>query len=333
MKRKTRFNFNRLPHLALALTTATAMGGTEEMTTTAAPAPSSSCLDWVKVSGYAAIAYTHDDQGNETFADGGTPFDAVKVGFEGSQGPIGGYVSLFYTPGVAGDEAGILDAFLTYKAGPVTVSAGKYLSYLGYEAFDTVNMTQLTYANATLGAIPAYHNGVKVDYSTDILGAGLSVSDSIRGGDGFWTGDEEFSDDQGYEGYVVYKGFDKLTLWAGFGYENTDGGEDWVTYDFWASYKLTENLTIAGEAAYHDDGPNCGTQGLAFLQYAFTSKFSTVARFGFDENKYAPDNYRYTLAPTYAFCETFLVRGEVTYNDTIEDSDSVFAGVQALYKF
>ncbi len=332
MKLKYRLKLIGLPQMALALVSATAMAGTEE-SAAATPDASASCLDWITVSGYAAIAYTYTDDGTDTFADGNTPFDAVKVGFEGSQGPIGGYASLFYTPGAA-DEAGILDAYLTFKTGDFTITGGKYLSYLGYEAFDAVNMTQLTYANS-MGAIPAYHNGIKVDYSTDVIGAGFSVSDSIRGGDGFWTGDEEISDDQGYEGYVVYKGVDKLTVWAGFAYENTDdlGVQDFVTYDLWASYDLTEKLTLAGEVAYHDSGPN-GFAGLGFLKYAFTEKFSTVLRFGFDEYKSGgSDIYRYTIAPTYAFCDDFLVRAEVTLNDAVEDGDTVFSGIQAIAKF
>ncbi len=326
------------PLLALALPTGMASAGTTEVI---APAPEpGGCLDWIKVSGYAAIAYTYTDSpgifsdDHDTFANGNTPFDAVKVGFEGSYGSFGGYVSLFYTPGIAGDDAGILDAYATYKTGDFTITAGKYLSYLGYEAFDTVNMTQLTYANSGVGAIPAYHNGIKIDYSTDTLGAGFSVSDSIRGGDGFWTGDENFNDDLGYEAYVCYKGIDKLTVWAGMGYENTDNGEDWITYDLWASYELTEKLTLAGELAYHDDGDAQGTQGLAFAQYSFTDKFSTVLRFGFDDVDNAPNNYRYTIAPTYTFCEKFLIRAELSFNDvSADDEDYVFSGVQALAKF
>lgn len=328
---KNRFNRIRPHHLALAiLGSSTAMGGTEA--TAAAP---SLCLDWVKVSGYAAIAYTHTDNGTETFADGGSPFDAVKVGFEGTQGPVGGYASLFYTPGVASDEAGILDAYLTYKAGAFTLTGGKYLSYLGYEAFDAVNMTQITYANG-LGAVPAYHNGIKIDYASDVLGAGFNISDSIRGGDGFWTGDEEISDDQGYEAYVSYKGIDKLTIWAGVGYENTDGlaAEDFITYDLWSSYSLSEKMTIAGEVAYNDSGTTCGIQGLAFLKYAFTDQFSTAFRFGIDEFKSGgTDNRKYTFAPAYAFCDEFLIRAELSFNDTVKDEDSVFSGIQAIAKF
>ena len=50
------------------------MAGTE--TTTAAPTPPISTPDWLKVSGYAAVAYTYSDYenggSNETLFDGRT---------------------------------------------------------------------------------------------------------------------------------------------------------------------------------------------------------------------------------------------------------------------
>lgn len=291
--------------------------------------------DWLSISGYAAVSYFDTDGGDATIADSGASnLDAVKVGLTGKYENFSGYVSLFYVPGAA-DEAGILDAYLTYKAGDFSITAGKYLSYLGYEAFDLINMSQLTYAN-TLGGVPAYHNGVKFDYSTDVVSAGVSVSDSIRGGDGFFTGDENFSDDLGFEAYVSYKGIDKLTLWAGLGYEDSaQSVGTWETYDFWASYALTDKLTIAGEVIYHDDGDDgvSGVQGLGFLSYAFTDCFSTVFRVGFDDFQDGDDNVRYTISPTYTISKNFLVRGEISYDSNPGDDNGWLGGVQGVLKF
>ena len=331
MKNKYHRNLFRNPLLALALASGMAHAGTAEVAAPIAPASS----EWLSVSGYAGIAYTYNDNtNNETFADGGSPFDAVKVGFTGDFGAIGAYTSLFYVPGQA-DEAGILDAYLTYKTGDFTFTAGKYLSWLGYEAFDLVNMTQLTYANNVLLAIPAYHMGLKVDYSTDIWGAGLNVSDSIRGGTGFFEGDEDFSNGLGYEAYVSYKGIDKLTVWAGLGIDDTDGLSTWQTYDLWASYALTDKLTVAAEIAFHDRGAVEGFQALVYAQYAFTDKFSTVFRFGTDSQDAVgvSDENRYTVSPTYAFNENFLLRSELTYIQAHTGGDGVFSGIQAVLKF
>ncbi len=346
MKIKNRFNLFRLPQLALALTTATAMGGEEMKAPASAPI---STPDWLKVSGYAAASYTYTDVENgdsdESLFDAGTPLDAVKLGLEATQGAFSAYGSLFYSPNsdansfAGGTEAGILDAYVTYTTGDFKITGGKYLSYMGYEAFDTVNMTQLTYANSTTGGVPAYHTGIKLDYSTDVWGAGLSISDSIRG-PSFWEGDAEWDNGLGYEAYVVYKGIEKLTLWGGVAFDDTDDVANFSSYDFWASYDLTDKLTIAGEIIYSDNtlsGANSAVGGLAFIKYAFTEKFSLVGRFGIDEVESTPvgvsaaDNYKYTISPTYAFNEHFLVRAEVSYIDSTENI--FFSGVQALVKF
>ena len=348
MKKKKLLNLINLPVLAVTMNAGTALAGTEAVA--AAPSPVST-PDWLKVSGYAAVSYIHtevdSDLGyfdDDTLFDAGTPFDAVKLGLEATQGPFSAYASLFFSPVKdndafgSGSDAGILDAYVTYKAGAFSVTGGKYLSWLGYEAFDAVNMSQMSYANNFLGAIPAYHTGVKFEYTTDVFGAGFNVSDSIRGGDGFWSGDEDYGNGLGYEAYVVYKGIDKLTLWGGVAFDTSDDIEgvpvdDFVTYDVWASYALTEKMTVAGELAYSDNGVTYGWQGLAFLQYAFTDKFSTVFRFGYDNVETIDlTGYKYTIAPSYAFNEHFTLRGEVSYTD-VEDTDILFTGVQALLKF
>lgn len=329
MKRTPRYHRVSTPTALMLLAALSASSGAAEI--------KQDNMDWLKVSGYAAIAYTtthfKDNTNVNTFADGGTPFDAVKVGFEGTYTKsLGSYVSLFYTPGLAVDDAGILDAYVFYQFDSgFKVTAGKYLSWLGFEAFDTVNMTQLTYAN-TMGAIPAYRNGAKFEYSNDVVSTGVGVSDSIRV-EPFWTGDGDFSDDLGFEAYVSYKGIENLTVWTGVAYENTAeaGLSDFFTYNLWATYNLTEKLSIAGEVAYHDSGVR-GMESMAWMQYKFTDKFSTVLRIGLDEYcSGGPDNKRYTVAPTYAFTDYFLVRGELSFNDTTRES--VFSGVQALVKF
>ncbi len=329
MKNKNCRNIINATLLALAVPVGVASAGTAEVT---APPPADGCLDWIKISGYAAVTATWTDDGDTTLGDAGTPYDALKVVFEGSQGPFGEYVSLFYTPGVPGDDGGILDAYVTYKTGPLTFTAGKYLSWLGYEAFDAVNMNQITYA-AGIGAIPAYHSGLKVDYVTDVFSAGFNVSDSIMGGNGFWTGDGDFGDGLGYEGYVAYKGVPKLTLWAGFGYEEIDDETDWVTYDVWASYDLTDKLNLAAELVYHEDPGVEGYQGLLYAKYSFTDKFSLVGRWGFALPEDESEVYSYTICPSYSFCKDFLVRGELTYYDESSGGSDLFAGVQAILKF
>src|SRR4051812_16990437 len=150
--------------------------------------------DNMTVSGYAVGAYEYQspDPGADTDSlfNGAkdTPSaDALKTIFTMNFKPVTGVLSLFYIPniptGAMKNELTVLDAYVSYDAGGgTTVTAGKFLSYLGYEAFDPVNMSQITYGAVTvgtLGAIPAYHTGLKVDGGDKDFGYGLAVVDSV----------------------------------------------------------------------------------------------------------------------------------------------------------
>jgi Putative beta-barrel porin-2, OmpL-like. bbp2 len=325
MKSKLGINLSRTSRFTSALLATAAIGGTEI----------ASAIDIKTPTGFLGAAYTRTDDGTESFLDGGISRDALKVGFAGSEGDFGGFVSVFYTPDnfSGGEEVGILDAFLTYKTGNLTFTGGKYLSWLGYEAFNLNKLQTITFATDA-GAIPAFHSGLKVDYVTDTLSAGVNVSDSIRGGTGFWTGDEDYNDGLGYEAYVKYKGIDKLTIFGGIAYEDSEQ-QDFSTYDLWASYALTDKMTLAAEVVYNDNGPIVKQQGLLLLKYAFTPKFSTIARFGVDAYETGGDDKtRYTISPSYSFTDYLLVRAEVTMTATeAAAGDSVFSGLQAVLQF
>ena len=123
------------------------------------------------VNGYAVGSWTSTDvdggKRSETYLKNGTLFgntDAVKLGLLGTSGPVSAYGSVLYLPAAGStNEAGLLDAYATFDAGNgLKLTGGKFLSYLGYEAFDAPNMAQLTYGY-TIFAVPAYHSGAKLD--------------------------------------------------------------------------------------------------------------------------------------------------------------------------
>jgi hypothetical protein len=296
----------------------------------------------LSISGYAVAAgtITDPDSGTKdyTLADSGASnYDAAKIALTGTYENVSGTVSLFYVPqtGTSTGDGGILDAFVTYTAGPVSVTAGKYLSYLGFEAFDPVNMTQITYA--TISGIPAYHTGAKVDYAGDGFSAGVSVTDSLQPGDGFFQGDGEFSDDVGFEAFVTFTGIDKLTLFTGIGYEDTDGAPDSTfVLDVWASYELTDAVTVAAEYTYNKD---VAKSALAFVQYTFSDKLSAIARASVIDVDGGDTGSYFTVSPTYAFNDYFALRAEVSYADSAESGGNTggdkgfFYGVQGVFKF
>lgn len=283
--------------------------------------------------GYVILAGTVTDPdggpSTETLADsGGSNLDAARVALLANYGELSGKVSLFYVPGRAGTEAGVLDAFATYSAGAVSVTAGKFLSYLGYEAFEPVNMAQLTYGFAS--GIPGFATGAKVDYAGENFSLGLSVQDSLdMDPESFFQGDGDFGDGLGYTIAASYTGIDKLTVFVGAACDDEDGivtGEH--VFNLWASYDVNDSITFAGEVSYEDD---TSTSYLGLLKYTFSEKVSSIFRWSAQEVDLTGEWATYlTVAPTYVINENFSVRAEISY---LDQPNTTFYGAQGVFKF
>ncbi len=301
--------------------------------------------DYLSLEGYAVAAGTISDPDNGkkdyTLFDSGANFlDSINVALLGSYDNFSSKVSLEYVPNTSpGNSAELLDVYLSYKAGPVTVTGGKFLSYLGYEAYHPVAMNQLTYGS-TIFAIPGYHTGVKADYAvTSTLTLGASVTDSLFPGSSAVFGDKgdgDFSDGLGYEFVATYTGIEKLTVFVGLGVDDDDAATSDYVFDVWASYALTDKLTVAAEYDYAEDFDQAY---LLSAQYAFTNKFSTLLRWSARDVKGGDIGSYFTVSPTYALTSNLSVRGEVSYADSAEGGASsigdkgLFYGIQGVFKF
>jgi hypothetical protein len=308
----------------------------------------------LSISGYAAASYEYfsPDPGADTDSlfNGGkdTPSaDALKTIFTMNFKPVTAVVSLFYIPnipsGVMRNELTVLDAFASYDLGNgSSVTAGKFLSYLGYEAFDPANMNQITYSPVTVGtlsAIATYHTGVKYDYADKVFGYGVAVLDSVYSPLGIDRGDGELRHNGGFEGYVTTKGLGDLTLWAGFGYDTKGNFQPHsvLTLDFWAEYKMDKNTTVAAEYCNKDGGTfSKGWTWLAYMNYAFTPRVSLVGRVGGEklESKTAGSDFtQYTIGPSLKATEHLIVRAEYSYYDYKNGASKSLIGLQGLFKF
>ena len=297
--------------------------------------------DMLSIGGYAAGAYRNFDADPGTATDKFV-LDAAKALFTGSFKPVTGVVSLYYQPNAPHDVT-LLDAYATVDVGGgTTVTAGKFLSWLGYEAFDIPNMSQVSYANGDfLGPIPGYHSGVKIDGGTKDVGFGLALLDSVYSGPFYLKGDGELKHNAGFEGYITYKAIPDLTLWAGFAYETKGNvvhkNEEILTLDFWASYNVTKELTLAGEFVTKDGGPgDKGYNWLVFANYTIDATWSTAFRVSGEKlNNGGPSFVKGTVAPTYKINDNFSVRAELSYYDYDKAfaKTATFVAVQTVFKF
>jgi hypothetical protein len=303
--------------------------------------------DNLAVSGYAVAAGTTTDpdkgSGNETFFDSGaTNVDAVKVALTGTYDALSGKVSLFYVPeSTSGNsEAGLLDGYVTYTAGSVSFTGGKFLSYLGYEAWDPINMSTISYGNSW-AFIPGYHSGGKIDFAGEGFALGAAVTDSLyMDGDHFFGGDGDFGNGLGYEVYANFTGVEGLTIFAGLGIEDADDSDTFTIANLWASYALTESFTFAAEISNADDSDNTDTSYALFGIYTFSEAISATARIsGALDSDIRDKGTAFTIAPTYTINELFSVRAEATYADSDDSSIQVpgskgfFYAIQGVFKF
>jgi hypothetical protein len=316
--------------------------------------------DNLSVNGYAVGSYENFKQDKLPSVDS-LNVDSALLGATITFKPVTAVFSFYYVPftttglnlptghsGVNqnGDEVTLLDANVTYDTGSgVTITGGKFLSYMGYESFYPIYMDQITYADGDfLAPIPGYHDGVHIDYSDNNQSAGIAGVDSVYSPYGATKGDGELKHNGGFEAFYSYKGITNLTLWLGYAFDSKGGFEvhSVSTFDIWASYQITKQARAAAEYVNKDGGTgNKGYNWIAFFDYSLTDQLSAAFRVSGEKmNSVAgvagPGFTKYTVCPSYALTDHLKVRAEYSYYHytdfgTIKDAN--FIGIQTIFQF
>ncbi len=297
------------------------------------------------VSGYVVGSASYSkNQGADS--DSNADLDATKLTAVAKLAPLTVTASLFAFGTGSGDGFNnspiFLDAYGTYDLGNgSSVTAGKYLSWLGYEAFDPINMLQISYANPTAAYIPAYHTGVKFENSTDAYSIGLGISDSLYG-PAYYKGDGDLDNGVGLEAYFTYKAIENFTLFAGLGYDTGDDSDaKRFVGDLWVQY-VYGRFTIAGEVCYGStDYKNAGNEDgyfvLGLVKYQASDKWAATFRLSAGQGEAGDDFVRGTFAPTYAVTANLDLVAEYSYteyDEAVVGTDyGHYAGLQARFKF
>jgi hypothetical protein len=284
----------------------------------------------VEMSGFVVIDYVNDDGGKT-----GTPpadtddssfmLSEVELNFDYSTGPVSFALDVEVYKngnGVPNDAQNtfIEEAVLTYSiADSLSVSAGRMLSYLGFEAYDAPNMYQITsaYQTGNYGDLyDGYADGVSIDYSTDMLSIGI------------WA---DLFEQNSFEYSLAYTGIENLTakyIYADYGASSES------KQTIWASYQVG-SLLLGGEIAAHEDnGGTAGDDTDAYLimgNYGFNDAFSLTLRLSSTETvgSQISETEVFTVSPTYMVTDSLALLAE--YSD-IEDSDEFF-GIEVIFTF
>ena len=275
----------------------------------------------VEMSGFIDIAFTDQDTGKQS-----TTIGQVEVNFDYSKGPVSASVDLDfggnskYGAASADYDGNLEEAVITYDFGNgFSISAGKMLSYMGFEAFDPTNMYQYSYAydsgnNAVQSIYDAYDVGISVDYATEDYSVGV------------WTSAENSA---GYELALAYTGIENLTakaIWSDF--SDQVGGPAYEKSTFWVSYQLGKLLLAAevAEADMLDPGTGSATdiEGMLFMaNYSFTDNVALTLRYSTEEisawnsDILTNDYNKFTISPSYSFTDN--LSGLIEYSTYKDD--------------
>ena len=281
----------------------------------------------IELSGFIDIA------GQKQGADSETSFvGQVEVNLDFSSGPVSASVDLDFTEsqglsdgngnGFVEDDdttgGNLEEAVVTYDLGNgLSVSAGKMLSYMGFEAYDPTNMYQYSYAydigfqTGYEGAqliYDAYDVGVSVDYGTDDFSIGV------------WSSMEA---DAGYELALAYTGVENFTAKAIFSDFSAPTSEAYEKSTFWVSYQM-DKLLLAAEVAENDQADTgSDIDGYLFMaNYAMTDAAAITLRYsgieitGHSDEIVEYEGTKFTISPSYVFNDNFSGLVEYSSYDT-----------------
>jgi len=157
--------------------------------------------DFLSFEGFVDMSYSHTDQevGTANESDNSYGIDQVEIDWLFSFDPVTAQIDLQYE-GVRDDDAttAVEQAFATYHNGQFAITAGRFASQLGFEAFEPTGLYQYSLAysasedvvdaagdgpfNQDGGVLPGYDQGVKYTYTTDTSYFGMRLSNQFLRG-------------------------------------------------------------------------------------------------------------------------------------------------------
>lgn len=294
-------------------------------------------------------------------SDTNTDMDAAKIGLAFNFAPVTAKISIYSDAGA--NDVYILEANATYDLGQgLSITGGRFQSWLGYEAFDIPNANFITNGADVLShIIPNFHEGVRVDYTVNKMSYGAAIVNSVYNRGGEYRGDGSLSDGYGVEAHLGYVD-GALSLAATLAYQNTRDGnyfgkyntiilDDAYVADVWAQYVIKQT-TLAAEF-YHLQTRQSGTSvrtfyGLVMAKQQINEKFSVAGRLSAGQEKITAfadksNFWKLSAQPVYAVTKNLSVGGELSYTKYNKgtqihplyqtNKDKLFVGIQGVFAF
>ena len=289
--------------------------------------------DFLSFEGFVDSSYSTNQSDIEGTKESDNSFgiDQVEISWLFNFDAVTAQIDLEYEDGDDDNEDGVEQAFVNYALGNGdVVTAGRYASMLGFEAYEPTGLYQYSTAYDIDGfdfAVNSeYVQGVKYTRTSDTTFFGISLQDQAFGTDGDRLGGDTDSDLVQDSSFAVEvagsidlgNGF---TVFAGATFENAN--EDSELYNAYVTYETGAWLFAAelnigeGEQAAPADDIEL-TSGLLMANYAYSDVASVTARVSAIEVEIGNNDLditKYTLAHNYALSDNLLLVTEISFAD------------------
>jgi hypothetical protein len=307
----------------------------------------------LSVEGFVDMSYSHaeDDFDGVKESTNSYTLDQVEITFNMDFDEVSAQIDLEWDEGT--DAANVDQGFVTYDRGNGTaITAGRYDSMLGFEAFEPTGLYQystayssdtelLVDANITYSDLitPGTNEGVKITHENDSSFFGISIQDGGFFGDDRLGGDSDSSvlaeliaqlggpGAANSSGYAVEAAFatdlgNGLSLFAGALFETAevDGIDvDSTVFNTYITYETGAWLFAAEYIMTEHDFDNLGEleidSFLVMANYSYSDQASITGRVSHVDADDFLEATKFTLAHNYAFTDNLLLVTELSTVD------------------
>ncbi len=316
----------------------------------------------ISVGGFVDMSYSHtdDDFGGKESTNSYT-LDQVEVSWYFDFNPVTAQIDIDYE----GGDMLVDQGFVTYDlGGGSAITAGRYDSMLGFEAFEPTGMYQystayrsntetLTAEDLSVSDIisPETNEGVKYTHESGSNFFGISLQDGGFFGDDRLGGDIDVGQDavditSGYAVEAAYatdlgNGFNLFVggLWETA--DAADGDVDSTVYNAYFTYETGAWLFAAEYIMTEHDLGAAEIDIDSFLlmaNYSYSDQASITGRVSGVDVDDVGDATKLTIAHLYAFTDNLALCTELStvdydYDDNGANGDTLEAGIELLFTF
>ena len=284
----------------------------------------------IELSGYVDLLFLSEE--DSPGRDNSFDTSQVEINLDFENGPVYFNVDIDFTADSAVENNAYLEeAVVGYNFGNgFGLSAGRSLSYLGWEAYDQPNKYQISNAYDQIGGqdiYDGYRDGGMASYSSDQFAASVWL--------GF--GGEDPGDSAIWEYMLAFTGVENLVVKAIL----ADAPEDHEIHTIWASYTYGDFM-LAAEVAEKDKDIATAAKPdiegwLVMGAYSVTDKLGLTLRYS--EEEIGPeagpsgDFEKITVSPNYAITDELSGRIEYSSTDLSAGNDVDLFAAELIYRF